>query len=449
MSKLFVSSFRLPASSSSLTACRPCLAGPSTFARRPFSLFSPSSERERHVLGRITPKRIAVPRSAIENGQFPGYTGTGAGAGAGAGEGFTDPSLPRRSIWRPLVFCGLLGGGGYALLALYTNQDTQKWADKLGGSSWWRKGQSQPSDREIQRAKQLEGARTAQKTLNTLPKTLSFLPNFLLIPVLRTYVMASEFYLNTPSAQLAPMGLIFFMSNVFVWWKLRRLEPSMRKWWLHRPIVFGRARDEWRNCVTMFTSTLSHQSLPHLAFNSLALFSFGSAAYSYLSSSPSSPSLVTSTHTPHFFAFLLTAGLFSSLGSHLWTNIFRYPILRKALSHPARISSPQALMSHQGILPSLGASGAIYAALTMTACAFPDSNVGIIFIPFVSLPIGMGVAGMITLDLIGLIRGWRMFDHVAHLSGALFGFVYYRFGREVWQWTREKLGAVPRGSGLF
>lgn len=115
----------------------------------------------------------------------------------------------------------------------------------------------------------------------------------------------------------------------------------------------------------------------------------------------------TSTHTPHFLAFLLAGGLFSSLASHLWTNLVRLPRLLRTLASPARLSSAQALASHQAILPSLGASGAIYAALTVTACAFPDSNVGIILVPFISFPIWAGVGGMIALDLVGLIRGWQ------------------------------------------
>ncbi|KAK8853462.1 hypothetical protein IAR55_004169 [Kwoniella newhampshirensis] len=412
---------------------RQCLPGPSSFrSRREISTQS-LRQAPRHYLGRITPKRIAVPRSAIEAGS------------AGA-----DTGLPRRSIWRPIVFSLAFGGGGYVLAAIYTNLETQKWAEKLGGGSWWRKGRDQPSDREINRAKQLEGAKSAQKTLNTLPTTLSFLPNLVLIPILRLYVVSSEFYLNTPSSQLAPLGLIGFMGTVFLAWKVKRWEPWMRKWWLHRPVLFTPStRREWANCVTLVTSTLSHQSLPHYAFNSFALFSFGSAAFAYLSSPPSLPAVPSATHTPHFFAFLLTAGLFSSLSSHLWTNIFRLPRLLRALAHPARISSPQALANHQAILPSLGASGAIYAALTMTACAYPESSVGIIFIPFIKLPIGLGVAGMVGLDLLGLIRGWRLFDHVAHLSGALFGFAYHACGREAWAWTRKQFGGQPKNIGYI
>lgn len=152
----------------------------------------------------------------------------------------------------------------------------------------------------------------------------------------------------------------------------------------------------------------SHQSLPHFAFNSIALSSFGAAAYSFLASPPTgSERMPTSTHTPHFVAFFVAAGLASSLASHLFTNLVRLPRLIRSINHPARLSSPQALAVHQAILPSLGASGAIYAALTLTACAYPETSVGLIFVPFFSFPIGMGVAGMVTLDLIGLIRGWR------------------------------------------
>ena len=115
----------------------------------------------------------------------------------------------------------------------------------------------------------------------------------------------------------------------------------------------------------------------------------------------------SSTYTPHFLAFLLCAGLTSSLASHVWTNIVRLPRLIKSLTSPARLSSTQALAAHQAIMPSLGASGAIYAALTMTACAYPDSQVGIIFVPFIRMPIGLGVTAIVTVDIIGLIRGWR------------------------------------------
>lgn len=165
----------------------------------------------------------------------------------------------------------------------------------------------------------------------------------------------------------------------------------------------------------------------------------------YLASQPAGlPHESTTTHTPHFYAFLLAAGLFSSLGSHLFTNIVRLPRLLRTLASPARLSSAQALAAHQAILPSLGASGAIYGAVTMTAMAFPDSHVGIIFLPFISIPMGVGVAGMVAIDVIGIWRGWRMFDHVAHFCGAMFGVVYWKWGREWWWSVRKRLGGHIR-----
>ncbi|KAK1922274.1 hypothetical protein DB88DRAFT_390088 [Papiliotrema laurentii] len=389
---------------------------------------SSAPEPTRHPIGRITPKRIAVriPRSTGQESQ----------------------GIPSASIWRPIVFCLALGGGGYVFAAWYTNKDTEYWSARLGAGKWWARGRgSQPSDREMVRAKVLDGAKHAQQSANSLAKNLSFLPNALSTPIVRLYVLAEEYVLNTPPAQLAPTLLLPYLGGVFIAWRLRRLEPFMRKWFLHRPVVFSAPRQKWQETVTLFTSTVSHQSFPHLAFNSIALCSFGAAAFSYLASPPpDTPRIASSTHTPHFYAFLLTAGLASSLASHLWTNLVRLPRLVRLLNNPARLSSPQALAAQQGVMPSLGASGAIYAALTLTACAFPDTSVGLIFIPFFSLPIGLGVAGMVTFDIIGLIRGWRAFDHVAHLGGAIFGVLYYQYGRQAWYWVRRKLQGLESES---
>ncbi|RXK36554.1 hypothetical protein M231_06164 [Tremella mesenterica] len=395
----------------------------------PRSCFSSNRlSTQRQALGRIIPRRIAVRISGP----------------AGAGDGYDD--LPRASIWRPIVFCLGLGGGAYVIAAQWTNHDTSKWMERFGAGRTWRWGQAAPSDRELLQAQRVQAAQEGQATVNTLRTRLSFLPQFILVPILRIYVITKNYALNSPPSQVTQLGLISVMGTVFLAWKIRRLEPFMKRWFTHRPVVLGGGvKREWANTVTLFTSVISHQSLPHLAFNSLALYGFGSAAYAYLVSPlPTSTSLPSSTHTPHFLAFLLAAGLFSSLSSHLWTNIFRLPRLLTTLRSPARISSAEALAAHQSILPSLGASGAIYAALTMTAMAFPDSHVSLIFLPFVSIPIGLGVSGMVALDLLGLIRGWRMFDHVAHLGGALFGVIYYKYGRELWTWTRRQLGGVLR-----
>ena len=59
------------------------------------------------------------------------------------------------------------------------------------------------------------------------------------------------------------------------------------------------------------------------------------------------------------------------------------------------------------ILPSLGASGAVYGCVTLTALAFPESQVALFIPPSYPISIQYGVGGLVLLDTIGIIRGWR------------------------------------------
>lgn len=260
------------------------------------------------------------------------------------------------------------------------------------------------------------------------------------MPILRTYIMVKEWELNQSPSARGPAILFSIMIPVFLAWQVRRYQPFMRKWFTHFPVVFKGG--EPRSCVTMLTSVVSHKDLWHFAFNGIALMSFGNAAYVYLAQNDYA--LPTCDDVPQFLAFFAVAGLAASLGSHLFTNIVRLPRLMRALLSPARLSPANALAAHNAILPSLGASGAIYAMLSMVALAFPNSHVSIIFLPFIQIPIGVGVAGMIALDVVGILRGWKMFDHVAHFCGAMFGIFYYYYGREWFNWLRDQLGAVKR-----
>lgn len=297
-----------------------------------------------------------------------------------------------------------------------------------------------PSNGEINRAKRLSMASEAQQSVERLKDTLSFLPTFVAVPIMRTYIMMKEWQLNQPASSRAPVLLLGVMIPVFLAWQVRRFQPFMRKWFTHFPIVFPGG--EARSCITMLTSTISHKDLWHFAFNGIALLSFGNAAYVYLAQNEYA--LPTCDDVPQFIAFFAVAGLAASLGSHLFTNIVRLPRLMRALLSPARLSPANALAAHNAILPSLGASGAIYAMLSVVALAFPNSHVNIIFLPFFQIPIGLGVAGMICLDVVGIIRGWKMFDHVAHFCGAMFGIFYFYVGKEWYNWLRTQLGAVKR-----
>ncbi|EGN95310.1 hypothetical protein SERLA73DRAFT_77333 [Serpula lacrymans var. lacrymans S7.3] len=75
-------------------------------------------------------------------------------------------------------------------------------------------------------------------------------------------------------------------------------------------------------------------------------------------------------------------------------------------------------------------------AVTLSALAFPDASISLIFLPFFAIPIQSGVGAIIALDAIGILRGWKMFDHYAHLSGATFGVLYYLYGPQWWDSMR-------------
>ena len=118
--------------------------------------------------------------------------------------------------------------------------------------------------------------------------------------------------------------------------------------------------------------------------------------------------------------------MFSGLVSHIINARYRYPRLVAQLASStastpkaetwagavaaAASASPVQQATKRKIpeiLPSLGASGAIYAAVTMTAMAFPDSQVALFIPPTYPINIQYGVGGLMLLDTIGIIRGWR------------------------------------------
>jgi rhomboid-like protein len=124
-----------------------------------------------------------------------------------------------------------------------------------------------------------------------------------------------------------------------------------------------------------------------------------------------------------------SAGLFSSLASHVVTARLVYPRLVSKLAQPGESGSPgmirrissslssfsrtnarsttDAAAATPTILPSLGASGAIYGTVIISALAFPQAEVSLVFPPTPPFPIQYGVGGLVLLDCIGVLRGWR------------------------------------------
>ncbi|KAJ1306822.1 hypothetical protein OPQ81_007808 [Rhizoctonia solani] len=335
------------------------------------------------------------------------------------------------SMARPTLFAVGVSGLAYYAAGIATNRDTQYWAEKLGAGQWWR-GLTLPSSPELQRVRLLDLKQRLTETLTALRDSTTVLPTAARQFVNRTAYIAANNWLGAGEGRRTSMMITGICASIFVAWQIPALRRVMRRHFLHDPLS-GRH-------YTMATSIFSHSAFMHLAFNSLALLSFGTAANSLLRKQQASTpfALPESTSMYHFMAFFLTAGLFSSYVSHIISTRVRLPaLLRTLTSASAKADAVAISRAHGVIAPSLGASGAIYAAVTASALAFPDANVSLIFLPFVSLPIGAGVGGMVCLDIIGIIRGWRTFDHWAHLGGASFGLAYYTYGADFWDWVRR------------
>eukprot|EP00474_Spongospora_subterranea_P002489 CRZ02947.1 hypothetical protein [Spongospora subterranea] len=168
---------------------------------------------------------------------------------------------------------------------------------------------------------------------------------------------------------------------VFLLWKSKA--PSIQR--LLENLFVSRPKS--RLFLPHLLSGFSHNSASHLAFNMMALWSFGT--------------VVCDAYGSEQFCFVYTSSLImSSLFSHAFSN---------------KIGR---------IKPSLGASGGILALVSMFTFMHPNHEIMLIFLPFFSFPAWAGVAGLAAFDSLGVILGWRVFDHAAHLGGLAFGYLY-------------------------
>ncbi len=183
---------------------------------------------------------------------------------------------------------------------------------------------------------------------------------------------------------------------VLVGWRFRSLQGFMQRNFLHHfPPVPTRP-------YTLLTANFSHQTLPHIFFNSVALISFGGGVHDRLGSE-------------QFVAFFIAGGLASSVVSHL-ARVRRRP---------------------GGA--SLGSSGAVYAVFAMMAYYEPQAKAQFIFLPGVPIALENLFPGLVLLDVVGALSKWRFLDHWGHLGGALFGYLYVRYGTTYVWGNRDKL----------
>ncbi|PHZ10678.1 rhomboid-domain-containing protein [Rhizopus microsporus ATCC 52813] len=199
--------------------------------------------------------------------------------------------------------------------------------------------------------------------------------------------------------------LIALNSLVFIGWQIPRFMPFMGQWFLHLP---GTKRN-----LTLLTSCFSHQEFFHFALNMVGLWSFGRVVHDTFG-------------REQFLAMYLSAGVGANVVSH-------------ACSLALRNSRP--------LLPSLGASGAIYGLVASTAILHPNSSISLIFLPMIPIKLGYALPALMSFDLAGILLRWKMFDHFAHLAGAGLGIGYTYYGeRHIWAPLVRKVHEIRENS---
>ncbi|CAO3587329.1 unnamed protein product [Absidia cylindrospora] len=207
--------------------------------------------------------------------------------------------------------------------------------------------------------------------------------------------MVTEKYASMTEADRTLAGLIGINILVFGAWQVPRWSSFMTRWFMHHPGTSGGRRP-----VTLITSCFSHQEGLHLACNMVGLWSFGSLMHEYLG-------------REQFLALYLSMGVGANMASHTMSL---------------------ALRRLRPLLPSLGASGAIYGLLSGIAYMKPEASISLIFLPFYPIKLGYALPALMGFDVAGMLLRWKMFDHYAHLAGASIGLGYMAYGQQhLWQ----------------
>ncbi|XP_014044784.1 presenilin-associated rhomboid-like protein A, mitochondrial isoform X1 [Salmo salar] len=209
-----------------------------------------------------------------------------------------------------------------------------------------------------------------------------------------------DFWSSLTEGQQMATGIIAVNAVVLCCWRIPSMQRSMVKYFTANPASKTR-------CLPMLLSTFSHYSIIHMAANMYVLWTFSSSIVSLLGKE-------------QFLAVYLSAG--TSLHSVISTMV----------SYVCKTSTGR-------LHPSLGASGAIMTVLAAVCTKMPEAKLGIILLPMVSFTAGNALKAIVAMDAAGLIMGWRLFDHAAHLGGALFGVWYVAYGHKLMWRKREPL----------
>ncbi|XP_019117664.1 presenilins-associated rhomboid-like protein, mitochondrial [Larimichthys crocea] len=202
--------------------------------------------------------------------------------------------------------------------------------------------------------------------------------------------MMDDFWSSLTEGQRTVTGIIAVNAVVLCCWRMPSMQRSMIKYFTSNPASKTRY-------LPMVLSSFSHYSIIHMVANMYVLWTFSSGIVSLLG-------------REQFLAVYLSAGVISTMVSYMC----------KAASGR--------------LYPSLGASGAVMAVLAAVCTKVPEAKLGIIFLPMITFTAGNALKALIAIDTAGLVLGWRLFDHAAHIGGALFGVWYVTYGHKlIWR----------------
>jgi membrane associated rhomboid family serine protease len=187
--------------------------------------------------------------------------------------------------------------------------------------------------------------------------------------------------------------------------------PGLRDLGAVRPAYVWQLGHLW----TPFTYMWFHADLMHLAMNMFMLWMFGSQ-------------VALAWGTKKFLRFYLICGFGAGIVISTW------PYLIMNLS-------PNALL-----IPTIGASGAVYGVLLAYSLIWPDRVIALIFPPITFRAIWL-IPGMFGMTL---LFGGSGISHIGHLGGVLVGWLYLRRSGEAgsrtlsrghlkYRWNRFKM----------
>ncbi|XP_029310046.1 presenilin-associated rhomboid-like protein A, mitochondrial [Cottoperca gobio] len=286
------------------------------------------------------------------------------------------PKVPRPTLFKPLMFTVGFTGCSFAAAAILQYETLKS---RVGTAK-----------DEEESEKLLQGSQDMTYWHNWWNQLSGFQRQLLLL-----MSMVDDFWSSLTEGQKTVTGIIAVNAVVLCCWRIPAMQRSMIKYFTSNPA-------SKTQCLPMVLSCFSHYSIVHMVANMYVLWTFSSGIVSLLGKE-------------QFLAFYLSAGVISTMVSY---------ICKAATGR---------------FHPSLGASGAVMAVLAAVCAKVPEAKLGIIFLPMITFTAGNALKALIAIDTAGLILGWRLFDHAAHLGGALFGVWYVAYGHKLIWKKREPL----------